>query len=126
MTLRRVGELPADAGGAHEGRPGIEKLLRTVDALHGARCTGCGEAICGHEAVMCVAMGFETSPRCARCFAAAIGAGEDPAFAGRLRERIGRRRCWLSGWERATSREGGCTRGLAGSAEVASAVATPR
>ncbi len=114
MAVRRVGLRERDQGGAaREGWPGIEALLRAVEALEGARCTGCGEPICGHEAVMSIAMGLERAPRCARCFAAGIGA-DAGTFRERLRAQIGRRRCWLAGWERATSREGRCERGLAG------------
>ncbi|HYC79082.1 MAG TPA: hypothetical protein VEI02_15790, partial [Planctomycetota bacterium] len=95
------------AGRSDEVR--AETLLRDADRLRGAPCTGCGTALCGHDVIAAVLLGFRDAPRCARCVA--LGLGSDPeAFAAEVRSAAFRRDCYREAWETTTEREGACPR----------------
>src|SRR3989304_3728529 len=52
------------------GRP--ETVLRFLEETQGAGCPSCARGVCGHEAVMSLAMGFKDAPRCLSCLAGAL------------------------------------------------------
>jgi hypothetical protein len=103
MALTRAALDPAAA----DTRPGHDALFRTVDRLTGACCVRCARALCGHEAVVVVAMGIERAPRCLRCFADGIGA-EQAAVLRQVRAQLSRRTCYVAAWERVAGREPWC------------------
>ncbi len=88
-----------------ESRPGIAKLIRTVEGLENRPCARCGAVVCGHEGVMNVVLGLEAAPRCASCIAASLGRALDEMLAD-LSQMIARRRCTSAAWRWATRREG--------------------
>jgi tRNA 2-thiouridine synthesizing protein A len=82
-----------------------EALLRDLRNIRQNRCTNCGRAICGHEALMSLTMGFKNAPRCWHCLADALGHSKE-----RLRDRlssfIASRSCYNEGWLWANQEEG--------------------
>lgn len=82
-----------------------ETVLGYLEGAKGARCTACGGAVCGHVAVMCLAMGFKHSPRCFACLAADLGRGPEE-LRDHLYAYIIHHDCYRAGWERASHQEG--------------------
>jgi tRNA 2-thiouridine synthesizing protein A len=80
-------------------------LLAELAALRDRPCVRCGRAVCGHEAVMSVALGFKNGARCLACLAAALGE-EGPALRDHVMEHIRRRGCLSRGWLAASEHEG--------------------
>jgi tRNA 2-thiouridine synthesizing protein A len=85
--------------------PRTEGVLLYLEGAQGLRCATCAAALCGHAAVISLAMGFKDAPRCVGCLAAALGrdVGE---FRDYLYAYIGRHECYRAGWEWASRREG--------------------
>jgi tRNA 2-thiouridine synthesizing protein A len=83
----------------------IEALLWDLKQLRENHCAGCGTAICGHEALMSLAMGFKGSPRCWSCLAGAMGY-EREALRDRIFAYITHRSCHYEGWQWASREEG--------------------
>jgi tRNA 2-thiouridine synthesizing protein A len=82
-----------------------EALLRDLQNIRQNRCTNCGEAICGHEALMSLTMGFKNAPRCGHCLADALGHSRE-ALRDRLSSFITSRACYNEGWLWANQEEG--------------------
>jgi len=82
-----------------------EGVLMFLERAQGARCTDCAAALCGHAAVISLAMGFKNAPRCVGCLAAALGR-EGEEFRDHLYAYIDRHECYRAGWEWASRREG--------------------
>ncbi len=80
-------------------------LLAELDRLERAVCRGCSKRICGHEAVMSLALGYKSSPRCAPCLASDMGRKLDE-LREQVYEYVQFRDCFKTGWERAGAREG--------------------
>jgi tRNA 2-thiouridine synthesizing protein A len=80
-------------------------LLEELPRLAGRACPGCARAVCGHEAVMSVVLGYKDAPRCARCLAGALGRKPEE-LRDQLADYIERRDCFRSGWAWAQEREG--------------------
>lgn len=86
--------------------PDEDQDQRTIAALAdaarltGRPCYACGTAVCGHEAVFALVLGYKNAPRCLDCTAAHMR--ED---AGDLRERtltyVEHHDCFLAAWRRA-------------------------
>lgn len=81
-------------------------LLRDLDLMEGRPCAGCGRALCGHQRVASVALGFKDAPRCLPCFAAALAQPED-VLRARLLDYVQGKDCFREAWGRADAREGG-------------------
>lgn len=79
-------------------------ILRELEVLEGARCTGCRRALCGHHAMVALVMGFKSAPRCAGCLAEALGLEFD-GFLDQVGEVVSHRDCYRSGWSWADGRE---------------------
>jgi TusA-related sulfurtransferase len=82
-----------------------EALLRDLKNIRQNRCTSCGGAICGHEALMSLTMGFKNAPRCWHCLADALGHGRE-TLRDRLSSFIASRSCYNEGWLWANEEEG--------------------
>ncbi len=95
----------SDLDGGPDSPARIEALLRDLGRLEGVACPRCLAAICGHEAVMSVALGYKNAPRCAGCLAAELEreAGE---LTSQMFEYVDRRPCFRAGWTWASRREG--------------------
>ena len=83
----------------------IEALLCDLKQLRENHCAGCGVAICGHEALMSLTMGFKDAPRCWSCLAGAMGYGRE-ALRDRIFAYITHRSCHYEGWKWASREEG--------------------
>ena len=83
----------------------IEELLRALKQLQEYICSGCGAAICGHEALMSLTMGFKDAPRCWSCLADALGYGKE-ALRDHIFAYIAHRSCHYEGWQWANREEG--------------------
>jgi|WetSurMetagenome_2_1015567.scaffolds.fasta_scaffold203512_2 tRNA 2-thiouridine synthesizing protein A len=83
----------------------IEALLCDLKLLRENHCAGCGEAICGHEALMSLTMGFKDAPRCWPCLAGAMGYGRE-ALRDHIFAYITHRSCHYEGWKWASREEG--------------------
>jgi tRNA 2-thiouridine synthesizing protein A len=83
----------------------IEELLRYLKRLRKNHCAGCGAAICGHEALMSLTMGFKDAPRCWPCLADALGYETD-ALRDHIFAYITHRSCHYEGWQWASREEG--------------------
>jgi tRNA 2-thiouridine synthesizing protein A len=82
-----------------------ETVLQYLEGAQGALCPTCGAGLCGHEAVMCLAMGFKNSPRCLSCLAAAL-ARERRELRDHLFAYIDHHDCLRAGWRQASRQEG--------------------
>lgn len=85
---------------------GVARFLEGLRPRAGKPCASCGWAICGHEALMSVMMGFQDAPRCAACLARALGVEPD-GLRGGIRSSASARECFAAGWRWASS-AGGC------------------
>ncbi len=83
----------------------IAELLCDLKQLRENHCTGCGAAICGHEALMSLTMGFKDAPRCWSCLADALGYGKE-ALRDHIFAYITHRSCHYEGWQWANREEG--------------------
>lgn len=85
--------------------PKTVRALADAAALTGRSCTTCGSVLCGHEAVLCLVLGFKGSPRCLGCVASHLEEELVP-----LRERalayVERHACFLTAWRSAGEEEG--------------------
>lgn len=84
----------------------IEALLRDLSLLRESRCAGCGAAVCGHETLMSLTLGFKDAPQCRDCLAAAMATDRD-ALRDHIYAYIKQRPCHYEGWLWA-NREEGC------------------
>ena len=82
-----------------------ETVLLYLAEVRAARCIRCGMGVCGHEAVMCLVMGFKTCPRCLRCLAAAL-TRERHELRDHLFAYIDHHECLRAGWDQASRAEG--------------------
>ena len=80
-------------------------LLRELKIAREYRCAACDGAICGHEALMSLVMGFKNAPRCWHCLSAAL-AYEREALRDHLFGVIERRSCYYQGWLWSNQEEG--------------------
>src|SRR3972149_1204023 len=82
-----------------------ETVLRFLEETQGAGCPSCARGVCGHEAVMSLAMGFKDAPRCLSCLAGALAQDR-----GELRDHvfayIDHHECFRAGWDWAGRQEG--------------------
>ena len=83
----------------------IEALLCDLNLMRQSRCGGCGAAVCGHETLMSLTMGFKNTPQCWDCLAAAL-ASEKEALRDRIFAYIKQRPCHYEGWLWANREEG--------------------
>lgn len=93
---------------AHPGSDDTSRtktVLRGVERLRGTPCRVCSRPICGHEAVVGIAMGYGSTPHCLGCMAEAVN-GNREEFRDRLLEYILERECYRNGWLSASEREG--------------------
>ena len=94
---------------ADSARPGeslrTETVLKYLEGTQGACCCTCGAAVCGHEAVICLAMGFKDSPRCLPCLAAGL-ARERDELRDHLFAYVEHHECLRAGWDWASRGEG--------------------
>jgi tRNA 2-thiouridine synthesizing protein A len=79
-------------------------LIRDLDRLAGVACSDCSHAICGHEILCSIALGFKDFPRCLSCLAAGLRQPID-VLRNRLIEYVNRRDCYRSAWDIASDRE---------------------
>lgn len=83
----------------------IEALLSDLKQLRENHCADCGAAICGHEALMSLTMGFKDAPRCWSCLAGALGYGRED-LRDHIFAYITHRSCHYEGWRWASREEG--------------------
>ncbi|MFQ5845654.1 MAG: sulfurtransferase TusA family protein [Planctomycetota bacterium] len=91
-----------DAAGTEAESAALREDLRS---LRGARCAGCGAALCGHTALFSVVLGFKDAPLCLGCLAAGLGRDPGP-LRDHLLDHIQRRECYRDGWRWAGEQEG--------------------
>ena len=82
-----------------------DTVLLYLERAQGACCVGCGATVCGHEAVMSLAMGFKNKPRCLPCLAAGL-AREPRELRDHLFAYVDHHECLRAGWDWASSHEG--------------------
>ena len=80
-------------------------VLQYLDRVRGVRCVACGARVCGHEAVMSLAMGFKSTPRCLTCLAAGL-ARERHELRDHLFAYVDHHECLRAGWDQASRHEG--------------------
>lgn len=113
QVLRKV-EMPVTRGGkgssvgadpeSDETRR-KKTVLRDVERLRGAPCRVCSRPICGHEAVVGIAMGYGSTPHCLGCLAEGLK-GDRKEFLDRMFTYILERECYRNGWLAASEQEG--------------------
>jgi tRNA 2-thiouridine synthesizing protein A len=81
------------------------QALDDAQRITGTPCRACAVALCGHDAVFALVLGYKGAPRCLPCIAAHM---HEPA--ADLRERafdyVRHHECFLTAWHRAGEREG--------------------
>ena len=82
-----------------------EALLGSLKIIQENPCSGCGAALCCHEALMSLTMGFKDAPRCWPCLAAALAQAQE-ALRDHLFAHITNRTCYNEGWLWANREEG--------------------
>ncbi len=82
-----------------------EALLRDLRQIRERQCGVCGQAICGHEALMSLTMGFKNAPQCAECLSTSLGHSRE-TLRDRLSSFITSRNCYNEGWLWANNDEG--------------------
>ncbi|HXZ44760.1 MAG TPA: sulfurtransferase TusA family protein [archaeon] len=82
-----------------------DTVLEYLEATQGARCFSCGADVCGHEAVICLAIGFKNSPRCLSCLATGL-ARERSELRDHVSVYIDHHECLRAGWAWASRQEG--------------------
>ncbi len=82
-----------------------DTVLEFLQGMRGARCFTCGADVCGHEAVICLAMGFKNSPRCLSCLATGLGR-ERRELRDHVAVYIDHHECLRAGWDWASRHEG--------------------
>lgn len=87
-------------------------LLEEMGRRPWSTCAACGRALCGHDWVASLALGFRPSPRCRRCLAREFGR-EDGEFHQGVRSWVDSRACYRAAWAWADRDEGGCHAGSA-------------
>ncbi len=80
-------------------------VLDYLEGTQGACCCACGAGVCGHEAVICLAMGFKNSPRCLSCLAAGLTRERDE-LRDHLFAYVDHHECLRAGWDWASRHEG--------------------
>lgn len=81
------------------------KLLLDLKSLRGRRCKRCDAAICNHEALFSISMGFKNSPLCCACLAAELER-EPVNLRDELWSTLLHRPCHRAGWAWANKEEG--------------------
>jgi len=82
-----------------------DMVLEYLEGTQGACCSTCGAGVCGHEAVICLAMGFKNSPRCLSCLATGL-ARERDELRDHLFAYVDHHECLRAGWDWASRHEG--------------------
>lgn len=80
-------------------------VLLGVERMRGTPCRVCSRPICGHEAVVCIAMGYGSTPHCLGCLAKERK-GDREGFRDRMLAYILERECCRNGWLSASEQEG--------------------
>ena len=81
------------------------KLLADLQNLRGRACKRCESALCHHEALFSISMGFKNSPLCCACLAAELER-EPVQMRDELWSFIVHRPCHRAGWAWANREEG--------------------
>jgi tRNA 2-thiouridine synthesizing protein A len=81
------------------------KLLADLESLRGRTCKRCESAVCHHEALFSISMGFKNSPLCCACLAAELER-EPLQMRDELWSFIVHRPCHRAGWAWANREEG--------------------
>lgn len=81
------------------------KLLADLQSLRGRACKRCESAVCHHEALFSISMGFKNSPLCCACLAAELER-ELLQMRDELWSFIVHRPCHRAGWAWANREEG--------------------
>jgi tRNA 2-thiouridine synthesizing protein A len=89
----------------HEIDDAEAPLLHALERSTGTPCADCAAAICGHEVLFSVALGFQDSPRCLACLAKGL-ARTDVELREQLWQHTQRRECYRNAWRAAGEREG--------------------
>ena len=79
-------------------------MLAAVRELSGRPCPDCARALCGHEVVLSVLLGYRNAPRCATCLARETGEARQ-ALCERVLAWLRARDCYRAAWELAGARE---------------------
>lgn len=97
-----MSDQPDDDGAPHAR---TAKALADAAALTGMPCRECATRLCGHEAVLCLVLGYKGAPRCLSCIAAHM-AEPRAALRERALEYVRHHECFDSAWRRAGALEG--------------------
>ena len=81
------------------------KLLADLQGLRGRACKRCESALCHHEALFSISMGFKNCPLCCACLAAELER-EPVQMRDELWSFIVHRPCHRAGWAWANREEG--------------------
>jgi len=99
-------EPPDDDDLDQEAATSTAQLLRSVRWILGRPCAGeCGHALCGHDALLSITLGYRPAPRCCGCLAAELQETR-AELVRRSVAWISRRDCFYRGWLWASAHEG--------------------
>lgn len=85
-------------GADHRGPQRTAALLASVQLLAGSLCGVCARVMCGHDAVLCLVLGYKHAPRCHACLADHLG---EPVadLCERTLQWVQRQECFLRAWQ---------------------------
>ncbi|MHB8523121.1 MAG: sulfurtransferase TusA family protein [Limisphaerales bacterium] len=88
-----------------------ESLIAALKSMTAARCSGCGAALCGHQLLLNIALGFKTQPQCLTCLSIAF-TDQSAGLRDRLMDYVRQRECYRAAWEWTSRSEGTAMEGV--------------
>ena len=89
---------------AHSLARRVESILLVLKGSEGAACPVCAGALCGHDTLFSLVLGYQDAPRCIPCLSAAVGRGRD-LLRDEVSAYVFSKECLTVGWAWANLRE---------------------
>jgi len=75
----------------------VEEVLSTLQRSQGALCADCAAALCGHQTIMSMVLGWKNAPKCLACLSQTVGRERDH-LGDQLAAYILSKECLAIGW----------------------------
>src|ERR1041385_9235579 len=81
------------------------ELIQQLEEKAGVHCKSCGAALCSHQVLVSIALGFGNAPRCLKCPATAMNQSPEQLVRSMVAY-FQRRACIWTAWKWASQKEG--------------------